>query len=64
MVIQHTCAPFFRLTITLEPTGDGTTLHWDQTFADTRIAEAVAHIVKPANEENLDRLGAEVGTAE
>jgi uncharacterized protein YndB with AHSA1/START domain len=60
VVIQHTCAPFFRLAITLEPTGDGTTLHWDQTFADTRIAEAVAHIVKPANEENLDRLGAEV----
>ena len=48
--------PFFGSPCTLEPTGDGTALHWDQTFADARIAEAVATSLKPADRKNLDRL--------
>jgi uncharacterized protein YndB with AHSA1/START domain len=60
VVIQHLSQPYFQLTITLEPTADGTLLTWEQAFADAAVASAVRHIVEPANEQNLDRLGAEV----
>jgi uncharacterized protein YndB with AHSA1/START domain len=63
VVIRHTCAPLFTLTITLEASGAGTRLHWRQVLDDPAVAAAVAHIVEPANEQNLDRLGAELGLA-
>ena len=61
VVIQHTNQPHFSLAITLVPTPNGTLLHWEQTFADPAVAQAMAHIVKPANEQNLDRLGIALG---
>ena len=61
VVIQHVCQPHFQLTITLESTAGGTLLRWDQAFADAAVAQAVRHIVEPANEQNLDRLGEELG---
>jgi uncharacterized protein YndB with AHSA1/START domain len=61
VVIQHVCPPHFELTITLEPSSQGTLLHWDQAFADPSVAQAVRHIVEPANEQNLDRLSTELG---
>jgi uncharacterized protein YndB with AHSA1/START domain len=61
LVIRHTCQPHFQLTITLEPHDGGTLLRWDQAFEDAAVAQAVRHIVEPANEENLDRLSAELG---
>lgn len=61
VVIRHDCQPFFTLTITLEPAAGGTLLNWEQVFDDAKVAEAVRHIVVPANEQNLDRLGAELG---
>jgi uncharacterized protein YndB with AHSA1/START domain len=61
VVIRHACQPHFQLTITLEPHGGGTLLRWDQAFEDAAVAQAVRHIVEPANEENLDRLSAELG---
>jgi uncharacterized protein YndB with AHSA1/START domain len=61
VVIQHVVQPHYVLTIVLEPTGNGGTIvHWDQEFENPKIAEGIAHIVVPANEENLDRLSAEV----
>ena len=60
VIIDHVCQPFFRLTVELLPTATGTQLTWVQTFADPAVAEAVRHIVEPANEQNLDRLAAEV----
>jgi hypothetical protein len=57
VVIQHVCQPHFQLTITFEATAAGTLLHWEQIFEDDKIAEQVRHIVEPANEQNLDRLG-------
>lgn len=61
VVIQHVCPPHFTLSITLEPLHDGGTIvHWEQVFADAAVAQAVRHIVAPANEQNLDRLSAEV----
>jgi uncharacterized protein YndB with AHSA1/START domain len=63
VVIDHACQPFFRLTIALEPSALGTRVHWTQVFADAAVAAAVAHIVEPANEQNLSRLTVEVAAA-
>jgi uncharacterized protein YndB with AHSA1/START domain len=65
VVIEHVCAPFFVLSIVLEPSATGTLVLWEQTFADAAVAQAVRHIVEPANEDNLDRLALELerGTA-
>lgn len=60
VVIRHVCAPHFTLRVTLEPVAEGTRVHWQQVFADAAVAEAVRHIVVPANEQNLDRLAADV----
>lgn len=61
VVIRHVCAPHFDLTITLARSGQGTLLKWDQVFEDAAVAQAVRHIVEPANEQNIDRLEAELG---
>lgn len=61
VVIRHVCEPHFQLTITLEPAGQGTLVKWDQVFVDEAVAQAVRHIVEPANEQNLDRLSTELG---
>lgn len=60
VVIQHVSEPQFRLTITLTPSVAGTVVGWTQAFASEKVARAVEHIVVPANEQNLDRLTAEV----
>lgn len=60
LVIDHVCQPLFRLSIELQPEGTGTRVLWTQVFADAKVAAAVAAIVEPANEQNLDRLSAEV----
>lgn len=60
VVINHVCPPHFTLTITLEASPDGTLVRWQQAFVDAAVAEAVRAIVVPANEQNLDRLQAEV----
>jgi len=61
VVIRHDCAPHFQLTITLAPGEGGTRVGWVQVFEDAAVAQAVRHIVEPANEQNLDRLAAELG---
>jgi uncharacterized cupin superfamily protein/uncharacterized protein YndB with AHSA1/START domain len=58
VVVQHESAPRFRLTVDLAPDAAGTLLSWTQVFEDPAVAAAVAHIVEPANEQNLDRLSA------
>lgn len=61
VVIRHVSQPHYRLSITLTPTaGGGTRVDWQQAFDDDRVAAGIAHIVEPANEQNLDRLSAEV----
>ena len=60
VVIDHVCAPVFRLTITLEPEAGGTRVHWLQVFDDPAFAQAMRHILEPANAQNLDRLSAEL----
>jgi len=61
IVIQHVSQPRYLLTISLEPTDSGGTLvRWEQEFENPKVASGVEHIVVPANEQNLDRLSAEV----
>jgi uncharacterized protein YndB with AHSA1/START domain len=60
IVIQHICEPLFTLTITLAPTAAGTHLTWLQDFENPDFAQRLEHILRPANEQNLDRLTAEV----
>ena len=60
VVIRHTSQPQYRLTIELTPSSDGTTVSWSQEFDDPAVAGRIAKVVVPANEQNLDRLWAEV----
>ena len=60
LVIRHISQPLYRLTIELAPTGHNTTVSWLQIFDDAAVAKRIAKIVVPANEQNLDRLSAEV----
>lgn len=60
IVIEHVCAPKYRLTVTLAPSPKGTLVSWLQAFESETVAKAIEHIVAPANEQNLDRLTAEV----
>ncbi len=60
VVVEHPMQPVFRLTIELAPSSTGTLVTWAQTFESDVVARQVAHIVVPANDENLQRLQAEV----
>ena len=60
IVIKHTCQPLFQLSIGFERMPTGTLVTWKQEFASAEVAAAVAHIVAPANEQNLNRWQAEV----
>lgn len=61
IVIRHVSQPHFTLTITLSATEGGTHLTWHQEFETAEMAEKLGAIVRPANEENLDRLRAVLG---
>lgn len=62
--IRHVSPPEFVLSIELLARGnDRTLVHWEQAFADAQVAERVRHIVEPSNEQNLDRLTAELSAA-
>ena len=52
----------FRLTITLIDEGGGTRVGWQQVFDDPAERDRMAPICIPANEENLDRLQADVAS--
>lgn len=60
LVIVHASNPQYVLTIGLEPCATGTRVSWVQEFETERVASRLESIVRPANEQNLDRLAAEV----
>ena len=61
IVIRHLSQPLYRLTIGLTPSDTGTTVSWSQEFDDAEVARRIEKIVVPANEQNLDKLVAELG---
>lgn len=60
VVIEHRSNPRYRLTILLEPSPRGTLVSWSQAFESEKTASRLETIVGPGNEQNLDRLAAEV----
>ena len=60
VVIRHVCEPLFSLTLRLEAIATGTRVSWEQVLDNPAFAEQMGHIIVPANEQNLDRLTAEV----
>ena len=60
IVIRHISQPNYRLTIDLLSTAAGTVVSWSQEFDDDEVARRIEKIVVPANEQNLDKLMAEL----
>jgi len=60
IVVHHVSEPKFDLAITLTSTPQGTHINWEQVFEDYTVANAVRHIVEPANRQNLNRWAAAV----
>jgi len=61
VVVEHLSeSHHFYLTITFESVENNTSVGWRQVFDDVEHKKRVAHIVEEANEQNLDRLEAEV----
>ncbi|MEN9353448.1 MAG: hypothetical protein RL318_773 [Fibrobacterota bacterium] len=58
--INHVCEPRFVLDIRLHPEGTGTRVEWLATFENEAFAKAMESFLMTANEQNLDRLAAEV----
>jgi uncharacterized protein YndB with AHSA1/START domain len=58
MELAHVVAPRFTLTVTLTHEAGGTQLAWAQRFETAELCRALEAICLPANEQNLDRLGA------
>ncbi|HMW22618.1 MAG TPA: SRPBCC domain-containing protein [Burkholderiaceae bacterium] len=58
IVIRHSVAPLFTLTVRLQAVAGGTRLTWLQAFDDPTVADALRAICEPANQQNLDRLAA------
>jgi uncharacterized protein YndB with AHSA1/START domain len=59
VVVRH-LGPDFRLSITLADAAGGTQLGWRQVFDDAAVCRQLSAICIPANEQNLDRLEAEL----
>lgn len=60
VVIRHLNHPHYTLTIALAAEGAGTRLSWRQVFERASVCEAVRSVAGPGNEDNLDRLEAEL----
>jgi len=60
VVIRHHSLPNFTLTILITSSQKSSLVEWIQEFDNDEVADSVAHIVVPGNEQNLDRLTAEV----
>ncbi len=64
VVVEHLGTPHhFLLTITLTVQGACTLVGWRQVFDTAEEKQRIAAFVAPANEQNLDRLAAEVRRA-
>ena len=60
IVIHHVSEPTYRLTIGLASSPGGTVVSWSQAFENATVGGRLERFVVPANEQNLDRLAAEV----
>ena len=58
--IRHLNLPHFELSISLEPTAQGTHVAWLGIFENDAFTEQMRQFLETANEQNLDRLTREV----
>ena len=58
--LRHVNLPHYDLSITLEPRASGTLLTWVGVFENDGFAESMRDFLETANEQNLDRLAAEL----
>jgi uncharacterized protein YndB with AHSA1/START domain len=61
--LKHLNLPHFELSIALEPSSTGTRVSWVGVFENHEFAENMRQFLEAANEQNLNRLALEVGTA-
>jgi uncharacterized protein YndB with AHSA1/START domain len=63
IVIEHTCAPHFVLTVTLDKvSAQETRIFWRQRFDTPEIRDNLAKLCQGFNEQNFDRMVAELRT--
>ena len=62
IVLDHVSAPKFRLTLTLDDRAGKTAFSWCMRFETAEQCAKVKVIAVDANEQNLDRLEAELVT--
>jgi uncharacterized protein YndB with AHSA1/START domain len=60
VVLEHLSGHHFTMTFTFTDAGGQTLVGWRQVFDTAAERERIAAFVTPANEQNLDRLAAEV----
>ena len=60
LVFQHVSGPRFLVTVTFEPLGEVTRLVFRMGFESRATLEQLKGVIVPANEENFDRLEAEL----
>ena len=60
IVFKHESGPKYEMTITLAEEGGGTRLTWRMLFPTEKDCDKVRPFAEPANEQNLDRLEAEL----
>ena len=60
IVLDHIVAPIFRAILTFERTGDRTRIDWLMRFDAAEVCAALKPICVPCNEQNFDRLEAEL----
>lgn len=61
--MRHECLPYFSMQITLTDAPGGTRVDWLATFDDPKVLAALLSLITRANEENFDRLEAELRKA-
>lgn len=62
IVMRHSVEPYFTLTVTFEDIEDGAIINWHQEFDNEEVARNIAHVIKPSNEQILEKLHAVVAS--
>lgn len=60
IAFQHLSDPCFRMTMTFDESRGGTTLTWRMRFETTELRDTYKSVCVPGNEQNFDRLAAEL----
>lgn len=60
VAIRHIEAPLFTATLNWKAERGGTSVDWSQVF-DQAVSSSVADVIKPSNEQLLDKLGEVLG---